>query len=103
MRMLTFLVILIILQLGEAKPILCTPSSPIHYFRIPKLPKCNYLFKNYTSAVKYEVFKPNIIEYLSEFTTEIWSKKYNFLTIDKSSPLEDGRFRKCLKYFYLFE
>lgn len=49
----------------NSKPIICTESSPTQYFRIPKLPKCNYVLKNKTEVVKYEVFKPNIIEYIS--------------------------------------
>ena len=51
-----------------SKSIICTDNSPVQYFRIPKLHKCNYhrVLKNQAEVVRYEVFKPNIIEYVSE-------------------------------------
>ncbi|CAR98694.1 Protein CBG25244 [Caenorhabditis briggsae] len=54
----------------------------------------DYIYRDHCNEIKKEEFL--------EFTKEVWSTKYNFLTIDKSSPMEDGRFRKCLKYFYIF-
>ena len=46
-------------------PIVCTNDSPTQYFNFPKLPSCNYNYKNKTKIRKYEVFKPNTIEYIS--------------------------------------
>ncbi|CAP21363.2 Protein CBG24837 [Caenorhabditis briggsae] len=50
------------------KPIICTDNSPVQYFRIPKLHKCNYhrILNSKSEPVQYEVFKPNIIEYMSD-------------------------------------
>jgi hypothetical protein len=39
----------------------------------------------------------------SDICKEIWSEKYNFITIDKTSDKNKGKFRKQLKYFYLFD
>ncbi|CAP21162.2 Protein CBG24593 [Caenorhabditis briggsae] len=50
------------------KPIICNENSPVQYFRIPKLHKCNYhrILNSKSEPVQYEVFKPNIIEYISD-------------------------------------
>ncbi|CAP33456.2 Protein CBG15090 [Caenorhabditis briggsae] len=39
--------------------------APLQYFKFPKLPKCNYIYNNATEIIRYEVFKPNTIEYVS--------------------------------------
>ncbi|UMM20085.1 hypothetical protein L5515_015445 [Caenorhabditis briggsae] len=46
----------------------CFNNSPVQYFRIPKLHKCNYhrILNSKSEPVQYEVFKPNIIEYISD-------------------------------------
>ena len=45
--------------------IICTNNSPVQYFKFPKLTRCNYNYKNLTKIKKYEIFKPNTIEFIS--------------------------------------
>ncbi|EGT60172.1 hypothetical protein CAEBREN_28370 [Caenorhabditis brenneri] len=37
-----------------------------------------------------------------ELTSAVWKDKYCFLTIDKTSDADSGKFRKMLKYFLIF-
>ena len=45
--------------------IICTNNSPKQYFNFPKLTKCNFNYKNNTKIKKFEIFKPNTIEFIS--------------------------------------
>lgn len=54
----------------------------------------DYIYRDHCS----EIDKPEFLE----MTREVWSQKYSFLLIDKTSEKDSGKFRKLLKYFYLF-
>ena len=54
----------------------------------------DYIYRDHCG----EIDKPDFLEMISL----IWKEKYNFLTIDKTNDLNNGKFRKQLKYFYLF-
>ncbi|CAP23695.2 Protein CBG02913 [Caenorhabditis briggsae] len=54
----------------------------------------DYIYRDHASEIKKDEFL--------EFTKDVWSKKYNFMSIDKTSDIDNGKFRKCLKYFYVF-
>lgn len=54
----------------------------------------DYIYRDHASEIKKDEFL--------EFTKDVWSKKYNFMSIDKTSDIYNGKFRKCLKYFYVF-
>ncbi|EFO83960.1 hypothetical protein CRE_17461 [Caenorhabditis remanei] len=62
------LILLTLYKDASSKSIICTDNSPVQYFRIPKLHKCNYhrILNSRSEPVQYEVFKPNVIEYISE-------------------------------------
>lgn len=53
----------------------------------------DYIYRDHCS----EIDKPEFLE----MTREVWSQKYSFLLIDKTSEKDSGKFRKLLKYFYL--
>ena len=48
-----------------SQSIICTDHSPKQYFHFPKLTKCNFDYNNNTKIKKYEIFKPNNIEFIS--------------------------------------
>ena len=68
------ILLLSILYLNNSEPIIpsgngletiiCTNNSPVQYFNFPKLTRCNYNYKNLTKIKKYEIFKPNTIEFI---------------------------------------
>ena len=55
----------------------------------------SYVFRDHCGEIDKEEF--------TDICKEIWSEKYNFITIDKTSEKNRGKFRKQLKYFYLFD
>lgn len=64
--------IILLFSLGFSKAydfgtsIICTSNSPKQYFNFPRLTNCNFNYKNTTEFVKYEIFKPNTIEFISK-------------------------------------
>jgi hypothetical protein len=53
----------------------------------------NYIYRDHCSD---SILKDEFIE----LCKSTWSEKYGFVTIDKTSEKNYGRFRKQLKYFY---
>ena len=58
-------ILLSIIYSINSEPTICTSNSPVQYFKFPKLTRCNYNYKNLTKIKKYEIFKPNTIEFIS--------------------------------------
>ena len=46
-------------------PIICTSNSPKHYFNFPNLTKCDFNYSNNTIFKRFEIFKPNTVEFIS--------------------------------------
>uniref|UniRef100_A0A1I7WGC7 ATP-binding protein n=1 Tax=Heterorhabditis bacteriophora TaxID=37862 RepID=A0A1I7WGC7_HETBA len=63
------------------------------YYTRDKL-NLDYIYRDHCSEIDKKEFHLMV--------QEIWNKKYSFLTIDKTSEKENGKFRKHLKYFYIF-
>uniref|UniRef100_A0A1I7X619 Uncharacterized protein n=1 Tax=Heterorhabditis bacteriophora TaxID=37862 RepID=A0A1I7X619_HETBA len=77
MNLLQFYFFFIFTHYDILATLICTSNAPVQYFRLPKLHKCNYHRQlnddnKKSKIVSYEVFKPNIIEYSSEYYIKIW-------------------------------
>lgn len=80
-----------------------------NYFRLPRQTireNCNFLilfkqdtrnikhiYADHCSEISYEEFR--------DFCNEVWKTKHAFVTIDLTSDIENGKFRKNLSTFYI--
>lgn len=64
MQLILFLIFLTLAN-NVSLYIVCTNNSPIQYFKFPPLTKCQFNYKNSTTVKKFELFKPNTIEFVS--------------------------------------
>jgi hypothetical protein len=55
----SIIILLVLIKSIESQTIICTNNSPKQYFNFPKLPKCNFSYKNKTTIKRFEIFKPN--------------------------------------------
>ena len=80
-----------------------------NYFRLPRQTireNCNFLilFKQDTKNINH-IYADHCsdipLEEFHEFCTEVWRTRYAFVTIDLTSGIENGKFRKNLSTFYI--
>jgi hypothetical protein len=61
----SIIILLTLFHFIKSQSVICTNDSPKQYFNFSKLTKCNFNYKNDTKIKRYEVFKPNTIEFIS--------------------------------------
>lgn len=80
-----------------------------NYFRLPRQTireNCNFLmlFKQDTRNIKHihaDHCSEIVFEEFRDFCNEVWKTRHAFVTIDLTSNIENGKFRKNLSTFYI--
>ena len=80
-----------------------------NYFRLPRQSireNCNFLmlFKQDTRNIKHihaDHCSEIVFEEFRDFCNEVWKTRHAFVTIDLTSNIENGKFRKNLSTFYI--